>query len=311
MTLTLLAGSANVPLAEAIAAHLGVPLGERVLERFPDGELHVALLTSVRRRDVYLLQSTGPPADAHLMELCLLADACRRAGADRLTAVIPYFGYARQDRRAQGREAVAARVVADLVQAAGIDRVVALDLHSPALEGFFTVPLEHVSAVPLLAEAVRPLLPEPAVVVAPDLGAARLAEWYARLLGLSMAVVHKTRVSGTEVTAGAVVGEVGGRVPVIVDDMVSTAGTVIAAADALEAAGSQPGVVVVASHGLFTGPAPARLRALAPRALVVTDSVPPPPLALPLQQVSVAPLLAEVVARLHDGRSLADLIAHR
>lgn len=311
MSLVLVAGSANEPLASAVAARLGVPLGERLLERFPDGELHVALLMSVRRRDVYVLQPTGPPADAHLMELCLLADACRRAGADRLTAVVPYLGYARQDRRAQGREAVAARVVADLVQAAGFDRVVALDLHSPSLEGFFTVPLEHLSAVPLLADAVRPLLPAPAVVVAPDLGAARLAERYARLLALPMAVVHKTRVSGTEVTAGAVVGEVRDRVPVIVDDMISTAGTAVAAADALEAAGGLPGAVVVASHGLFTGPAQARLRALAPRAVVVTDSVPPPPLTLPVQQVSVAPLLAEAIARLHDGRSLADLLAHR
>jgi ribose-phosphate pyrophosphokinase len=193
MNLTILSGSANQPLATRVAERLGP--WPCLIERFPDGELHVAVQASVRGRDVYLLQPTGPPVHDHLLELLLLADACRRAGAARLTAVVPYVGYARQDRRAGGREAVGARLVATLIGASGLQRVVAVDLHSPALEGVFDVPLEHLSAVPLLAEAVRPALADDAVVVAPDLGAAKRAERYAGRLGRPVAIVHKARLS--------------------------------------------------------------------------------------------------------------------
>ncbi len=213
MTALLFAGSANRPLAEAVAARLGLGLGRCDLARFPDGELHVIVHDSVRGHDVYLLQPTSPPAEAHLLELLLLADACRRAGAPRLTAVIPYFGYARQDRRASGREPVAARLVADLLRASGLERVVAVDLHTTTLEGVFSLALEHLSAVPLLVEAVRPWVATNGVVVAPDLGAVKLAERYARPLGLPVAVVHKTRLSGEEVTVRRLTGEVQGRVP--------------------------------------------------------------------------------------------------
>lgn len=309
---TIFSGSAQTALSEAVAASVGVPLGKRDVERFPDGECRVRILQSVRGQDVYIVQPTSPPVEANLLELLLIADACRRAGARRLTAVIPYLGYARQDRRATGREPVGARLIADLIRAATLDRVVALDLHSPALEGFFSLPLEHLTAVPLLAEALRRLpLGGNGVIAAPDLGAARLADRYARLLEMPVAIVHKTRVSGREVATHGVTGDVEGRQPLIVDDMISTGGTIEAAARALAAAGSLPVAAVVATHGLFVGDAAERLAALGARRLLVTDSVArPPALPLALEVVSVAPLLAKAIRQLHEDRSLADLIAH-
>ena len=266
----------------------------------------------MRGRDVYLLQPTSPPVDEHLLELLFLADACRRAGAARSTAVIPYLGYARQDRRARGREPVGARVVADMLGAAGISRVVAVELHSPALEGFFALPLEHLSAVPVLAEAARPWMTGNGVVVAPDLGAAKLADRYARILDLPVAIVHKTRLSGDEVSVHRITGEVRDRAPLIVDDMISTGGTIEVAIKALREAGCAPDITVVASHGLFVGPARQRLSTVAAQRYIVTDSVPGAVgTTLPVQVVSVSGLLAEAIRRLHDDRSLGELIAHR
>jgi ribose-phosphate pyrophosphokinase len=311
MPLTLVTGAANVPLAAAVAEQLEVPLARRLVQRFPDGELHVELQESVRGHDVYLLQSTSPPVEAHLMELWFLADACRRAGAGRLTAVVPYFGYARQDRRATGREPVGARLIADLMAASGLQRLVALDLHSPPLEGFFAMPVEHLSAVALLAAAVRPLLAPNTVVVAPDLGAVKLAERYARDLHLPMAIVDKERLTGEEVRVRRVVGRVEGCPVVVVDDMISTGGTVQAAIQALVAAGGAPEVTVVASHALFVGPAVERFRTLPIRRLLATDSVAAPAqLPFPVHGVSLAPLLAEAIRRLHHQQSLSDLILH-
>jgi ribose-phosphate pyrophosphokinase len=309
---TLLAGTANLPLADAVATALGARLGRRVLERFPDGEVHVEVQDSVRGHDVYLLQSTSPPAEAHLIELLFLADACRRAGAAQITAIMPYFGYARQDRRASGREAVPARLVADLLATSGLQRVVAVDFHNSGLEAVFSLPLEHLSAVPLLVEAVRRRVPPNGVIVAPDFGAARLAERYSALLDLPVAIVHKTRLSGDAVRAGDMTGDVRDRVPLVVDDMLGTAGTVQAAAEAVVAAGGVPETSVIASHALLVGAAVERLRQMPVRRLVVTDSVAQPAsLALPLQIVTLAPLLAEAIVRLHEDRSLSDLIVHQ
>jgi len=311
MELSVFSGSAQPRLAAAVAAALEVGLGKRDLERFPDGECRARILDSVRGNDVYLLQPTSPPVEANLVELLLLADACRRAGAARLTGLVPYFGYARQDRRAGGREPVGARLVADCMRAGGLDRVVTVDLHSDALEGFFSMPLEHLTAVPLLAEALRPwAVGGGAVVVAPDLGAARLADRYASLLELPVAIVHKTRVSGREVMTRGVTGNVEGRQPLIVDDMISTGGTLEAAARALAAAGSLPVAAVAATHALLVGGAEERLTALGARRVIVTDSVAfPESPDLPLEVVSIAPLLAKAIRQLHEDRSLADLAA--
>ena len=312
MQLTILSGSANLPLAEAIAEKLGLSLGSRSLQRFPDGELHVEIQESVRGHDVYLIQPTSPPVDAHLLELLLLADACRRAGAAHLTAIVPYFGYARQDRRASGREPVAARLIADLLQSSGLQRVVAVDLHTAALEGFFPIPLEHLSAVPLLTEAVQSRIPPNALIVAPDLGAVKLAERYASFLHLPLAIVHKTRLSGEEVRVQRVVGDVRGCVPIVVDDMVSTGGTIQAAIQALLAADCvAQDLTVIASHGLFVGPAEERLLAVPIHRFLVTDSVARAAREpFPLQITSLGPLLAEAISRLHSNQSLSDLLVH-
>ena len=287
-------------------------MGRCDVTRFHDTELKVEVLESVRGRDVYLVQPTSPSVDQHLIELLFFADACRRAGAAKLTAVVPYFGYARQDRRAKGREALGARLVADLIRTAGIGRVVAVDLHTPSVEGFFGVPLEHLSAVPLLARAVLPALQFDPVIFAPDVGAVKLAERYAQALQAPLAVVHKVRLSDEEVQTGGTIHEVRGRSGVVVDDMVSTGGTIEAAVKAFIALGGEPDVVVVASHGLLVGPAVERLRGLSLKSLFVTDSVEVPQnLPLPIKVVSLAPLLADAIDRMNKDQSLSDLIGHR
>ena len=310
--LTIVTGSGNRPLAESIAQRLGLGLCRTVVTRFPDSELYVELGDSVRGCDVYVIQPTGPAVDGHVMELLLLADASRRAGAARLTAVIPYFGYGRQDRRARGREAVPGRVIADMLGVAGFQRIVSVDLHTPSLEGFFSIPLEHLSAVAVLANAIDDLVTGDAVIVAPDLGAVKLAESYAQLLRRPIAIAHKTRLSGSDVKVHGIVGEVAGRVPVIVDDMISTGGTIEAAVKALLAAGCRREITVVASHALLVGPAVQRLSALPLKRLVVTDSLPlPEHSSLAIDTVSLAPMLGETMTRLNVDESMSDLVSHR
>lgn len=259
MSLKILAGSANLALAQKIATKLGGELAQRILERFPDGELHIELQESVRGHDIYIVQPTCPPVDERLFELLLMADACRRAGTIHLTAVIPYFGYARQDRRAHGREPLSVRLIADLLATSGIQRVVAVDLHSQGVESAFAIPVEHVSAVPILAEAVRSSVPRNAVIVSPDLGAVKMAERYAKILNLPVAIIHKTRISGAEVNVQRIVGDVRDKHVLVVDDMISTGGTLEKAIKALLEAGCLSSrIKVAASHGLLVGPAAER-----------------------------------------------------
>jgi ribose-phosphate pyrophosphokinase len=307
----LFSGSSNGPLAQAVADRLGMRLAARLLERFPDGELHVEIRESVRGQRVYVLQPTCPPVEAHLFELLLIGDACRRAGAARLTAVLPYFGYARQDRRAIGRDPIAARVVANVIVAGGFDAVVAVDLHSRAAEGLFSIPTEHLSAVSLLADAVRPSAPGQGVVVAPDLGAVKLAERYGQILKLPVATVHKTRTSGLDVKVQQLVGDVRDRAPIIVDDLLSTGGTVAAAVRAVLAAGATPDITVVVTHGVFAHPAEEVLVSLPIARIFTTDSIPPrSEMRLPVEVVTLSPLLAESVRRLDRDESLGDLVSH-
>ena len=313
MSLKILAGSANLSLAENIARNVNVKLVRRVLERFPDGELHIELQESVRGHDVYLVQPTCPPVDEHLFELLLMADACRRAGAVHLTAVIPYFGYARQDRRAHGREPLSVRLIADLLATSGIQRVVAVDLHSQGVESAFAIPVEHVSAVPILAEAVRSSVPRNAVIVSPDLGAVKMAERYAKLLDLPVAIIHKTRISGAEVSVQRIVGDVRDKQVLVVDDMISTGGTIEKAIKALLEAGClSSGIRVAASHGLLVGPAAERLGNLPIEKIYVSDSVPTPDrFPVPIEVSSLAGLLAETIQRLHASESIAGLIGRQ
>ncbi len=295
----LLAGSSHPALAADLAQELSLTLGACATRRFPDGELDIELSEDVRGAEVFIVQSLHAPAGEHLLELAMLADAAHRAGASSVTGVIPYLGYARHDRRVTGREPLGARVVAELLAAGRVDRLVCLDLHSRAVEGCFPNPVEHADASGLLSAAVKSSLPSPAVVISPDLGAVKRAEAFARPLGLPVAVVHKQRLSGSEVHATGVVGEVKGMHAIVVDDMISTGGTLSEAVRAVLAAGALAPVTVVASHGLFTGPANERLKALPLARVLVTDSVPAPVnLDFPLERVRSAPALAQVIARL-------------
>ncbi len=305
MRLAVVAGTANAPLGEGIACRLGVEPQTRTMERFPDGELGVAI-GQVRGADVYLVQPTGPPVHDNLIELLMLADAARRSGAARVTAVIPYFAYARHDRREAEGQSLGGRVVADLVSHL-FDRALVVDLHTTALEGFFGCPVEHLSAIGLLAEAVRPLVRDH-VVVAPDLGAIKRAHSFARTLGLAVASVRKRRLSGREVEVLGVDGDVQGRPVLIVDDMISTGATLEAAARALRDAGATR-TIAVATHGLLVPPAEQRLVPLALDALVVTDSLVTPAVAgLSITVVGLAPVLADAVGRLHRDEALAELV---
>jgi ribose-phosphate pyrophosphokinase len=305
--MTIVAGPASTSLGDEVAELLAVPAVAYDCRRFPDGETEVDLRDSVRGRDVYVLQSTCPPVDRHLIELLLLADACRRAGATRLTGVIPYFGYARQEHRTD-RRSLGARVAADIVGTGRFDRLMLIDAHTPAIEGFFDVPIDHLTAVPILAEAAKRSLHGESVVVAPDLGAVKRAREYARLLRLPMAFVHKTRLSGEAVEAHGVIGEVRNRVPLIVDDMLSTGGTIEAAVGALRTAGAIEPVTVAVTHALLVGRARDILRQLPITRLIVGNTVPVKnAVDLQLEVTSVAPLIATAIRRNHFDESLADL----
>ncbi|MCC6382675.1 MAG: ribose-phosphate pyrophosphokinase [Dehalococcoidia bacterium] len=307
------AGNASERLARDVAERLGVQLGVAAVDDYPGGEVRVELLQPVRGGDVYVLQSTSQPVERHLMELLLLADAAYRAGAARVTAVIPYFGYGRQDRRAGGvRVPLGARLVAALIETAHVDRVVGVDFHAPAMESFFGIPVEQLTAVPALVERLRARPLAGAVVVAPDLGAARLAERVAGALSLPMALVHKTRVSGAEVHATGLTGEVAGRWPIVVDDMVTTGVTVAAAMDVLRAAGATGQAVLAVVHAVLESEAFARLTARQVGLVLTTDSVRRLPTdAFTLDVAPLAPLLGEAIRRLHDGESLHELASPR
>jgi ribose-phosphate pyrophosphokinase len=290
-------GSASVELAASIARELGTTLGDCAIDRFPDGEVAVRLLEPVRRKDVFLVQSTSPPVNDHLMELLALADACRRAAAERITAVIPYFAYARADKRHGRREPVTARVVADLLHSVGVAHVVTLDLHTPQIEGFFHTPVDSLTAVPALCDALKPILPKDAVVVSPDGGRVNLATEYARCLGAALVVLHKRRLGGDEVAVTHVVGEVAGKACLLIDDMISTAGTMVQSIKALIDKGARPEIHIAATHGLFVGKARERLDAAPVREIVVTDTCAPPSGWNKLRVVSSAPLIAAALRR--------------
>jgi ribose-phosphate pyrophosphokinase len=256
---------------------------------------------------VYVIQPTSPPVDQNLVELLLLLDACRRAGARRVTAVVAYFGFARQDRRSRPGEAVGARVATDVIAAAGADRLVVVDPHAPGFEAMCAIPVETITAVHVLIGALGARTLDVQVVVAADLGAAKLAEQFAAPLQLPVAVVRKSRLSGSSVHADELVGEVEGRRAVIVDDMISTGATIEAAARLLAARGAAPHPLVVATHGLFVGGAVDRLGHLGIARLLVTDTIALPAHGLALEVCTVAPLLADAIGRLHREERLDDL----
>jgi ribose-phosphate pyrophosphokinase len=305
---TILAGTANPGLAAAIARELGVRLGGADIARFPDGEVAVQLLEPVRRKEVFIIQPTAPPVDEHLVELLAIVDACRRAAAAHIIAVVPYFGYARMDKRHRSREPITASMVATMFQAVGVDQVITVDLHAPQIEGFFQIPVDCLSAVPALATALRGHLPPNAVVVSPDAGRVRMAGEYAHVLGLPVAVLHKRRESGATTRVTHLVGEVADRPCLIIDDMISTGGTIAEGLATLLEAGARPEIVVAATHGLLLEGVRDRLEHPSIRAVFVTDSVAVPITRWPqLHVVSIAPLLAQAIGRFLSGGALDEL----
>lgn len=307
MTLRVVAGSAHPTLARAVAMGLGVEVVGSRVEWFPDGEMRPEV-GSMRGDDVYVVQPTVPPVNEHLVELALVIDACRRSGAARVTAVAPYFGYARQDRRTRSGQGIGATVALGMVAAAGADRLVVMDPHPPAFEAMSTIPTPTLTAATVMIEALAVANLDPTIVVAPDVEALKRAERFGAALGLPVAVVQKSRQSSTVVQALDLVGDVAGHRALIVDDMIATGATIEAAAQLLTSRGGEP-VAVVATHGLFVGEAGDGLGSRTGAVSMVTDTVPVVRAAPEgLEVVGIGPLLAEAIGRLHAERSIEDLL---
>jgi ribose-phosphate pyrophosphokinase len=306
--LKLIAGSANPDLASRISEKLDVPLTDARLRRFADGEINVKIEDSMRGHDVFVIQPTCPPVNEHLMELFIILDALRRASAGRVTAVIPYYGYARKERKTQPREPISAKLVANFITLAGADRLLLLDLHAEAIEGFFDVPTDHLSPHRIFADYLKTRNLHHVTIVAPDAGGGRRAEAVANNLTAPIAFGYKRRPQDDQSELIAVSGDVKGRDCVVVEDIITTGGTLAKLATALHKQGANK-VLVAATHPVLTGDAVDRLKQADIDEVIVTDSVPIPPekLGPPLTVLSVAPLLAEAIIRVHENRSVSEL----
>lgn len=316
--LMLFAGRRSLVLAQRIAAELGVQLGSLEASDFANTETYVRFTESVRGADVFLVQSTSAPANDSLMELLLMIDAARLASAHRITAVLPWFGYCRQDKKSAPREPIAARLVAGLLETAGADRVLTMDLHTGQIQGFFHVPADHMTAMPMIAEhlALRVAAGEfdqaPLVVVAPDAGRAKLANSVAEQVGAELAVLIKQRPAHNQASVAMLIGEVNGRTALLLDDIIDTAGTLCAGAQALRDAGASR-VLAAATHGLFSGPALERLASSPIEQVITTDTVPLPdeaPAGL-VTHLSVDRLLAASIRNVFSGESVSELFGRR
>jgi ribose-phosphate pyrophosphokinase len=308
--LTFVAGRGHEELSSEVASALQVPVGDVVHSTFANGEIYCRFGENIRGADVFVFQSHCDPINDRIMEQLLMIDAAKRASAKRITAVIPYYGYARQDRKAEGREPISARLLADMLTAAGAQRVVSVDLHTGQIQGFFNFPVDHLTAVPVLAGYLATAIEGESVIVAPDAGGGKLARRYADRLGADIAFIDKRRPKGTHNVAVAteVVGDIEGRVCVIVDDMIDTASTVVSAAELLIDRGASD-VYIVATHGLLSGPAVDRLKNGPIREVVVTNTLPVPSEKRfdGLRVLSIAPLLARAIDAVFDDRSVSEL----
>ena len=314
-------GTANPDLAAAVAHNLHMDLSACDIERFPDTEIHVQIGASVRGRDTYIIQSACVAPDPQtgqmmtvneaLLELFVMLDTMHRANAARVTAIIPYYGYARQDRKVVGREPITAKLIANLLAASGASRVLCIDLHSPAVQGFFDIGMDHLTAMHTLARHLLATSLQDVVVVSPDTGGVKRADTFANMLDRPLAILHKRRADANSVTIHSVIGDVQGKRPILVDDIIATGTTLRRAADALVEAGAQPDITIVATHAVLTSDALEKLNHPAIQRIIVTDTVPVPAekrRKLPkLEVVSLAPLLADAIVRLHEGRSLSPL----
>jgi ribose-phosphate pyrophosphokinase len=305
--LKIFSGSATPELARSVARHLDQDLARGATSQFPDGETRVQIGESVRGADCYIVQSTSAPVNHNLMELLVYCDALRRASAWRVNAVIPYFGYARQDKKMQAREPITAKLVANLLETVNIDRVITVDLHAGQIQGFFDVPVDHLTAMGIFAKHLKEEDLAGSVVIAPDVGRATEAKRLANHLGLPLAMLYKRRTSPTETEVTHVIGEVQGLRPIIIDDMISTASTMTKGIEALLKLGAREGVKVVATHPVFVQPALERLSHTAIERVVVTDTVPFRRRHDRVEVLSVAELLASAIRNVHDNGSVSAL----
>jgi len=307
MALKILSGTSHPELAKSIAGYLGEPLGEVDIRRFPDGETFVKIVENIRGRDVFILQSICHPPNEMLMELLIMIDAVRRASADRITAVLPYFGYARQDRKDQPRVPITAKLVANLLVAAGANRLVAMDLHCQQIQGFFDIPVDHLTASPVMVKRIRGLNLKKLVIVAPDTGGVKMAYSYSTLLGCGLAIAAKQRKSATEIETINVVGDVEGCDVVMVDDLTTTACTLIGAANLLHKHGARS-IRAAVTHNLLTPDAGKALQESPIEELITTDSLPVRDgCAGCVTTLSIAELLAEAILRIHNNQSVSSL----
>jgi ribose-phosphate pyrophosphokinase len=308
--LKLLTGNANRVLAEEIAQYLRVPLADAEVTRFSDGEVYVQVNENVRGADVFVIQPTCPPVNDSLMELLIMVDAMKRASARRITAVLPYYGYARQDRKVQSRVPISARLVADLLEAAGIDRVLALDLHAGQIQGFFSVPVDHLFAGPvvMIDYLKKKDLRDP-VIVAPDAGGVERARAMAKRFDAGLAIVDKRREGPNSAVAMHLIGDVKGRDAIVIDDIIDTAGTLVQAVSAIDREGARR-ILACGVHAVLSGPALARIKDSPIEEVVVTNSIPLPDDKRQVSRITVltvAPLLGEAIRRIHDEESVSTL----
>ena len=303
--------NANLALAESIAAKLGVKLGEARVMTFSDGEIGVNINETVRGQDVFIVQSTSYPVNDHLMELLILTDACKRASAGRITAVIPYYGYARQDRKAKARDPISAKLVADLIAKAGADRVLTMDLHAPQIQGFFDIPVDHLLGVPLLASYFNEKFgdnKDDVVIVSPDLGSVTRARNFATRLDVPIAIVDKRRPKANVCEVMNIIGDIKDKTCVIVDDMVDTAGTLCNGANALKERGAKK-VYACATHGVLSGPAIERIQNSVIDELVILDTIcqPKEKLIDKIKILPVSEVFAEAIKRIYDDVSISTI----
>lgn len=307
--LKLFSGNSNLELAKEIAQCLGVPLSKAKVGTFSDGEVFVEVEENVRGTDVFVIQSTCPPVNHNIMELLIMIDALKRASSRRITAVIPYYGYARQDRKVAPRVPISAKLVADLITAAGANRVLSMDLHAGQIQGFFNIPFDHLFAAPVLLEYIRKNYQDDLVIVSPDAGGVERARAFAKRLEVSLAIIDKRREGINEARAMNIIGEVHGKRALILDDMIDTAGTLTQAADALISHGAKE-VYAACTHPVLSGAAMERIESSQIQEVVVTDTIPLSARARScpkIKQLSVSGLLAEAIQRIHDERSVSSL----
>ena len=300
-------GTSNRPLAQSICDSINMPLGACTVDAFPDGETFVKIDENVRGEDVFVVQSTSPPTNHNLMEMFIMIDALRRSSAKRITAVLPFYGYARQDRKDQPRVPITAKLVANLIVAAGANRVLTMDLHAQQIQGFFDIPVDHLYAAPVMYDYLRTLNLTDLVVVSPDVGGLKMAHAYSQVLGGGLAIVAKRRKSATEVESMAVIGEIRGKNVLLVDDLTETAGTITTAAKLLKRKGAKK-IYACVSHAILNPMGVDRLRNSKIDELITTDSVLRPALdGVPIKTLSVAGLLGEAIKRIHNNSSVTSL----